>query len=118
MSKTEHWKGKLKKLTLPEKCNTWKLQVEYLQLHGYEFEDLELENGYFYTSSEVGRLIKCNNKWYEIMEIEKIDCNSDIYHIHFNKESNDYNFEVKFYNGRASFAEMIEDSIKKLKGEK
>ena len=114
MSETEHWKGKLKKLVLPKKCNTWKLQVKYLQLHGYEFEDLELDEGYFYTSSEVGRLIKQDNNWYEIIEITEIDLDYDIANA-TKLNNNIMEFEVRFYNGGASFTEMIEGAIKKLK---
>jgi len=113
MSDTEHWRGKIKKIIIPEGHTTWELQAKYLQEKGFKLADLELEEKYFYVRDS--DVVYCNNQWYELIEKTKVDTDEEV--CEAAKEGDIIRFELRFYNGGASFDEMLEEAIMKTKSE-
>ena len=111
MSRTEHRKGKLRKIgnkgvTLEDTCKTLHEQITNEPLEKY-YKD------YTEYMSDCDEYVVANGSLYQILEDCEIDEDSDI------AEASVFNdgiieYEVRFYNGGTSFSEMIEEAIEKM----
>jgi len=98
MSETEHWKGKLISTgkTISEFVSTDEIPPYYKDDEDY-FEDQ-----YYRTAYMIGGIV------YEI-KMEEVNSDGDIANAACNSDGS-IDFEVRFYNGGASFSEMIEQA--------
>lgn len=109
MSETEYHVGKLYQIFVPRE--PFEKQVEYLQEQkGIVFEDLEVEEKYFHQSTPLVHYHEPSGTWWSV-EDEHFDPEIMMKTKVNNDNSIEYMFA--FYNGGASFDEMIDEVLEK-----
>jgi hypothetical protein len=102
MSETEHWKGKL--------VSTGKTVSEFVSTDEipphYESDEEYFEEKYYRAAHVISGIV------YEI-EMEEMNSDGDIATAVDNNDGS-IDFEVRYYNGGASFTEMIEEATDNL----
>jgi len=109
MSETEYHVGKLERIYIP--VQAFQGAVEYLQdFKGVVFEDLEIDNKYFHQSKPLVHFHEPTNTWWSVK-----DENFDPEIMMKTKVNNDNSIEYMFafYNGGASFSEMVDEVLEK-----
>jgi hypothetical protein len=114
MSEMEAWKGTLIEIYIPEIYTTWEQQVTYLQTLGLHFEDLNIEDEWFYERES--DVVRCDGKWYKLLKKEKFDPYDSIFKA-IKKEDEEIDFILHYYNGGCCFSEALEEALKNMEEE-
>lgn len=112
MSSIEHKKGKL--ILLPNNWKTLDEQIKEILINEWYELNLEIHG----TSQEMFEDLFYNKyfiNWNDIYKIETIDLDETSDIVIWNKIWDDIDFEVRWYNGWASFQDMLNQVIKKTK---
>jgi len=113
MSEMEHWKGKIKRIKMPKKYDTWEKQVKYLQEKGYTFKDLDIEDQDFYSEESDVFFHEDKKEWFEFVSKKEIDDSEDVCTA-IKQNDKEIFFELRFYNGGACFSEMLENALNEI----
>lgn len=110
MSETEHHRGKIKEIEfegdLVEVCE--KLlegDIDPIWDTPYEY----FESGYY------KKYIVIDDKLYKILESKEYPEDDEIIEASKNEDGT-INYELRYYNGGASFAEVLHEALEKIKG--
>lgn len=118
MIRTEHYKGKLRKV---ERLENETLEEQCKRVLDSQGESDPLEEGsydsYLEKLTYYHEFVLCNGELYGVISMEERDPDGEIFTM-TEKENGDLDFEVRYYNGGYGFNEAIERAYEKnRKGE-
>lgn len=113
MSNMEYWEGTLIEISVPKEKIDWCDQVIWLQNQGFIFDELDLEDMYYYE--QTSNCLNINNKWYKVDKYP-YDPEADLCVIE--KQGKIIKFKTSFYNGCGGLSEVLEEGLDKLLQEK